>query len=263
MNPATDTFRSLHQAGTFVMPNPWDVGSARIFESMGFPALATTSLGFAATLGKPDRTVTREELVAHVHALAAAVDVPINVDSERCGETLSDITETVGLLAEAGAAGFSIEDYNPTTKSIDPLGISTERVATAAAAARAAGLVLTARCESLFQGLGDLDDTIRRLCNYRDAGAEVVYAPGVRDVGAVKRIVDEVRVPVNVLALAAGPSVAELAEVGVRRVSSGGALARRALGAAHEAATELLTAGTSTYARSMMPVDELYDLLGH
>lgn len=241
-------FRALHRAGLFVMPNPWDVGSARLLASLGFEALATTSSGHAATLGRPDQSVTREELLIHVEALVAAVDVPLNVDAERCfADDAAGVAETVELIAQAGAAGCSIEDYDPQRDAIDPLSVAVERVAAAADAARRHGVVLTARAENHLYGVDDLDDTIGRLCAYRDAGAEVVYAHGLADPVQVARLVERVRAPVNVLALRHGPSIGELAAIGVRRVSTGGSLARAAYGALVAAANELRTGGTSTY----------------
>lgn len=233
-------FRELHRDGTFVMPNPWDVGSAHLLAGLGFPALATTSSGHAASLGRRDQQVTRDELVAHAAALAAPVDVPLNVDAERCfADTPAGVAETVGLLAGTRAAGLSIEDYDPVAGAVEPLDVAAARVAAAAEVARAEGLVLTARAENHLYGAGDLDDTIARLRAYRDAGAEVVYAPGLTDLADIARLVEAVEVPVNVLATRA-PPVPELASVGVRRVSTGGALARIAYGAARSAARELL-----------------------
>ena len=185
-----DRFRALHREGLFVMPNPMDVGSARLLASMGFPALATTSSGFAATLGRRDYGVRRDELLEHVAALAAAVDVPLNVDSERCfADDPAGVAETVGLLADAGASGCSIEDFDPATGAIDPLEIAVPRVAAAARAARDRGVVLTARAENHLHGIDDLDETIARLQAYRDAGAEVVFAPGVTDPQQIRRLV--------------------------------------------------------------------------
>jgi 2-methylisocitrate lyase-like PEP mutase family enzyme len=247
--PAADRFRELHaREQLFVMPNPWDVGSAMLLEALGFEALATTSAGFALAIGKRDQTVTRDELVEHVGRLAAAVRLPLNVDSERLyPDQAGGVAETVGLLADAGAAGCSIEDYDPATGQIDEVGAAAERVGVAAEAARAR-LVLTARAENHLYGAGDLDDTIARLIAYRDAGADVVYAPGLTDVGEIRRLVEAVGVPVNVLALRGGPRVGELAAAGVRRVSTGGSLARAAYGALVAAAEELRDSGTSDYA---------------
>jgi 2-methylisocitrate lyase-like PEP mutase family enzyme len=242
------TFAALHDEGIFVMPNPWDVGSARILASLGFPAIATTSSGHAASLGKHDQHVARDELLDHVAAISAAVEIPLNVDAERCfADDPFGVSETVALLAGAGAAGCSIEDYDPATGSIDPVDVATARVAAAAAAAHEYGIVLTARAENHLYGAGDLDDTIARLSAYRHAGADVVYAPLLVDPADISRVVAEMGAPVNVLAVPGVPSVAELGEIGVRRVSTGGALAWAAYGALHRAGRELLDAGTSTY----------------
>jgi len=248
MTSVRDRFRALHAAGTFVIPNPWDVGSARLLEHLGFAALATTSSGLAATLGKHDQQVTRDELVAHVAALTAAVAVPVNVDAEWCyADRPDDIGETVDLLADAGAAGISIEDFDPAAQRVVPAGVATERVAAAAHACRRHGIVLTARAENHLYGHGDLDDTIARLIAYRDAGAEVVYAPGLRSAADIGRLVGSVAAPVNVLAVPGAPAVGELAALGVRRVSTGGALAWAAYGALRDAARELLDTGTTTF----------------
>ena len=187
MTERSARFRELHADGIFLMPNPWDVGSAKLLASMGFKALATTSAGLAWSLGKLDMQVARDELVAHVERLAAATPLPLNVDSERCfPDESGGVEETVRLLADAGAAGCSIEDFDPATGAIEPLEVAAERVA---AAAEAAPLVLTARAENHLHGIDDLDDTIARLAAYRDAGADVVYAPGLRDLAAIGRVV--------------------------------------------------------------------------
>ena len=241
-------FRDLHRSGLFVMPNAWDVGSARLLASMGFSAIATTSSGHAAALGRADQHVTRDELLVHVEALAAAVKIPISVDAERCfADDAAGVAETVRLVAEAGAAGCSIEDYDPRGGSIDLLEIAVERVAAAADAAHEHGMILTARAENHLYGLGDIDDTITRLRAYRDAGSDVLYAPGLVAADEIKRVVDEVGAPINVLAMRRTPSVPALAALGVRRVSTGGGLARAAYGALVAAAHELQAAGTSTY----------------
>ncbi|CAN5182256.1 isocitrate lyase/phosphoenolpyruvate mutase family protein [soil metagenome] len=230
------------------MPNPWDAGSAKLLAAMGFPALATTSWGHAATLGRRDGGVTRAELLAHVEALVQSVEVPINVDAERCfADDPAGVAETARLLADAGAAGFSIEDWDPDRGAIYDLDDGRERVAAAAEVAVAEGLILTGRAENHIHGNDDLDDTIRRLVAYRDAGAQVVYAPGLSSLDQITRLVREVEVPVNVLALPNGPSVAELATAGVRRVSTGGKLLDAAFGAIQRAGRELLSKGTSTY----------------
>jgi 2-methylisocitrate lyase-like PEP mutase family enzyme len=245
-------FRALHEREQlFVMPNPWDVGSARLLESAGFEALATTSAGFAWSLGKVDQNVSRDELVAHVATLAWTTDLPLNVDSERCyPDDPGGVGRTVELLAEAGAAGFSIEDYDPRTGSIDDVALAAQRVAEAAEATRKEDepLVLTGRAENHIRGVDDLDDTIARLIAYRDAGADVVYAPGLTDLEQIAKVVDAVRIPLNVLALSSGPSLHELATAGVRRVSTGSLLAGAAYGALLEGARELREEGTSRYA---------------
>jgi 2-methylisocitrate lyase-like PEP mutase family enzyme len=254
-------FRALHaREQLFVMPNPWDVGSARLLESAGFEALATTSAGFAWSLGKLDQNVSRDELVAHVATLAAATGLPLNVDSERCyPDDPGGVTRTVELLAEAGAAGFSIEDYNPGTGGIDDVALAADRVAEAAEAARkqAEPLVLTGRAENHIRSVDDLDDTIARLVAYRDAGADVVYAPGLTDLEQITRVVDAVRTPLNVLALSSGPTLGELAAAGVRRVSTGSLLAGAAYGALLGGARELQEEGTSRYAETGVSRDAL------
>ncbi|MGL5852526.1 MAG: isocitrate lyase/PEP mutase family protein, partial [Phycicoccus sp.] len=243
-------FRELHQGpDPFVMPNPWDAGSARLLASAGFEALATTSAGFAWSLGRHDQQVTRAELVTHTAALAAATELPLNVDAERCfADDLPGIARTVRELADVGAAGLSIEDYDPATGAIDELPTAAARVRAAVEAAHSAGggpLVVTARAENHLYGVRDLDDTIARLVAYRDAGADVVYAPGLVDLEDIAAVVRAVDAPVNVLALPDGPSVPELAATGARRVSTGAALAAAAYAALMAGARELLGPGTS------------------
>ena len=168
------------------MPNPWDVGSARLLAGLGFEALATTSQGFAWSIGKRDQTVTRDELVEHVAAVAAATPLPLNVDSERLyPDDAGGVAETVRLLADAGAAGCSIESYRPRRGSLEDVETAAERVAAAAGAK--GDMTLTARCESHLYGGTDLDDTIARLVAYRDAGANIIYAPGLTDIGQIAR----------------------------------------------------------------------------
>ena len=256
-------FRALHESGTFVMPNPWDVGSARLLTSLGFAALATTSSGHAATLGRADQHVSRDELLVHAEALAQAVDVPLNVDAERCfADDPAGVARTVDLIAKTGAAGCSIEDYDPAHGVIEPVAVAVARVAAAAESAKDNGLVLTARAENHLYGIADLDDTIARLCAYREAGAEVLYAPGLFRIDDIARVVREVGGPVNVLALSRGPSVPELSAVGVRRISTGGALARAAYGALMRAATELRDDGTSAYLAEAISGADLTAALG-
>ena len=254
-------FKALHdRKELFVMPNPWDAGSARLLEAAGFEALATTSAGFAWTLGRLDQSVSRAELVAHVGEVARATGVPLNVDSERCyPDEPGGVAETVGLLAEAGAAGCSIEDYDPVSGAIDDVQSAAARVAETAAAAHALSppLVLTGRAENHIRGVDDLDDTIARLVAYRDAGADAVYAPGLTKLDEIAAVVDAVGVPVNVLALPGAPGLGELAAAGVRRVSTGSLLAAAAYGALVAGARELQTSGTSEYAAGRVTGEEL------
>ena len=253
-----ERFRAMHDDGLFVMPNAWDIGSARLLASIGFEAIATTSSGHAASLGRADQEVSRDELLDHVRELVAAVGLPISVDAERCfADDPIGVARTVELIAAAGAAGFSIEDYDPATRSIDAIDVATERVAAASEAARKHGMVLTARAENHQYDIDDLADTIERLLAYRAAGADVLYAPALIDRGQIERLVDAVDAPVNVLAMRAGPSVPELAVLGVRRVSTGGGLARAAYGALIAAARELQTTGTYAYLDSAVPTNEL------
>jgi 2-methylisocitrate lyase-like PEP mutase family enzyme len=240
-------FAQLHESGCFIMPNAWDVGSARILVSLGFEAIATTSSGHAASLGRMDQQVTLEELLAHVGALVDAVDVPVSVDAERCfADDAPGVAVAVERIAATGAAGISIEDYEPAS-GIDAIDVAVERVAAAAEVTRSTGMVLTARAENHLYGVDDLEDTITRLTAYHEAGADVVYAPWLADIAQIATVVTATAAPVNVLARVDGPGVSELAEIGVRRVSTGGALAFAAYGAMAAAARELLSSGTSTY----------------
>ncbi len=241
-------FHAMHESGTFVLPNPWDVGSALLLQHLGFAALATTSSGLAASMGRLDGAVTLDELETHVAALTSAVVIPVNVDAERCFALSPDgIAATVDRLAVAGASGVSIEDWDPSTNAVDSLEIATERVGAAAEACRRHGIVLTGRAENHLHGVTDLDDTITRLRAYQNAGADAVYAPGAHAPAQVERLVRECGAPVNVLALPGAPSVAVLADLGVRRVSTGGGLAWAAYGGLMTAATELLDQGTNTF----------------
>jgi 2-methylisocitrate lyase-like PEP mutase family enzyme len=256
-------FHALHaREQLFLLPNPWDLGSAKLLEAAGFEALATTSAGFAWSIGKLDQAVTRDELVAHVASLVAATTVPLNVDSERCyPDDPGGVAETVARLSEAGAAGFSIEDYNPTTSAVEPIEVAVAQVELAAEANRRLDepMVLTGRAENHIRGIDDLEDTIARLVAYRDAGADVVYAPGLTALQDIAAVVDSVGISVNVLARPSGPTVAELAAVGVKRVSTGGALASAAYGSLLAAARELLASGTSRYAEAGVGQDALVE----
>jgi 2-methylisocitrate lyase-like PEP mutase family enzyme len=241
-------FRALHVPGSpLVMPNAWDAGSAKLFASLGFAAIATTSGGFAATLGHPDGGVTRDEALAHTADVAAATPLPVNADLEDCfADDPAGVAATITAAADAGAAGASVEDY-AHTGTIHPIGLAAERVAAAVEAARATRLVLTARAENLIRGVQDLADTIARLQAYQEVGADVLYAPGLFSIDDVRSVVTSVDRPVNVLLLPGGPDVAELAAAGAARLSVGATLAWVAWGAVADAATELRDAGTQGY----------------
>ena len=242
-------FLAMHRAGEpLLMPNPWDLGSARLLASLGFEALATTSSGFAATLGRNDGSVSRDEAIVHSAVIVAATDLPVSADLENgFADDPSGVAETMGMAIEVGLAGASVEDS--TGRPDDPIydiGLAAERVAAAAAAAHAGPgrLVLTARAENYLHGRPDLADTIARLQAFQEAGADVLYAPGLRRLEDISQVVREVDRPVNVLALEGVPPVAELARAGVSRISVGGAFAFAALGAVVSAATELRERGT-------------------
>ncbi len=239
-------FLALHRPGQpLLLPNAWDQGSARLLASMGFEALATTSSGFAASLGRVDYSVTREEAIGHAAALDAVVDVPVSADLENgFGEAPEDVATTVEQARAAGLAGCSIEDA--TGRDGDPVFAFEHAVERIRAAAAASGdLVLTARAESHLYGRDDLGDTIARLQAFAEAGADVLYAPGLTRVDDLRAVVEAVAPkPVNVLALRGSPPVAELAALGVARISVGGAFAFAAYAAAAQAAQELLDAGT-------------------
>jgi 2-methylisocitrate lyase-like PEP mutase family enzyme len=241
-------FLALHRGDQpLLMPNPWDAGSAKLLASLGFEALATTSSGFAGTLGRLDGAVTRDEALAHAASLAATVDVPVSADLENgYADAPDEVARTVALAIDAGLAGCSIEDYTRRNDSVYDAGLAAERVAAAAEAAHGDGrrLVLTARAENFIRGRPDLADTIARLQAYQEAGADVLYAPGVNNLDQIRQIVAAVDRPVNVLALATAPPVADLAAAGVRRISVGGAFAYTALGAVVAAANELRDQGT-------------------
>ncbi|HEV7804291.1 MAG TPA: isocitrate lyase/phosphoenolpyruvate mutase family protein [Solirubrobacteraceae bacterium] len=245
-------FLELHVPGTpLLMPNPWDAGSAKLLASLGFDALATTSGGFAATLGRLDGAVTRDEALAHAATIVAATDLPVSADLENgFADDPAGVADTVRGAIGVGLAGCSIEDFSGDgAEPIYEFDLATERVAAAARAAHVGPtpLVLTARAENHLHGRDDLADTIARLQAYAQAGADVLYAPGLRtleDIGAVLAAVDR---PLNVLALPGMPSVGELATAGVARISVGGAFAFAAIGAVVEAARELREQGTYGY----------------
>ncbi len=238
-----DAFRSLHLPGRpLLLPNPYDIGSARLLASMGFAALATTSGGFATTLGRLDGAVTRDEAVGHAAAIAAAIHLPVTADLENGFSDLPvDMRDTIAAALRAGLAGCSIEDYSRRQdRPIYERSFASDRIAAAAEAARSGPeeLILTARAENYLHGNPDLDDTIGRLKAYEAAGADVLYAPGMVDLAAIGEVVAACTAPVNSLLLPGGPSIAELTEVGVSRISIGGALAYVALNAVAEAARD-------------------------
>lgn len=237
-----------HRDRPLLVPNPWDVGSAKLLASLGFEALATTSSGFAGTLGRLDGNVTREEAISHGAALAAATDVPVSADLENgFGHTPEAVAATVRLAAATGLAGCSIEDFSGRPDgSIYEAALAADRVAAVVEAAHAdgRGLVLTARAENHLHGRSDLADTIARLQAFETAGADVLYAPGLHDLDDIATVVRSVGLPVNVIVRPGGPTVDQLAQVGVRRISVGGALSYVAMAAVGDAARELLEHGT-------------------
>jgi 2-methylisocitrate lyase-like PEP mutase family enzyme len=245
-----ERFRALHaRPGTFVIPNPWDVGSARVLAALGFEALATTSSGFANALGRLDGQVKRDEVLDHCRQLSAATDLPVSADLERgFGDDPRVVAETIRLASAAGLSGGSIEDYtgNPA-QPIYELSLAVERVhaAVEAVAKLDVPFTLTARAELLLRGRRDLDAVIARLQAYERAGADVLFAPGLASVDEVRQVTRAVGRPLNVLAtMMRNVTVAELAEAGAKRISVGGALARTAMSALIRAATELREGGT-------------------
>ncbi|MFI0845271.1 oxaloacetate decarboxylase [Mesorhizobium sp. IMUNJ 23232] len=257
-------FRDLHQAaGAFVMPNPWDPGTAKLLESLGFKALATTSAGFAFSRGLVDGAVGFEAMIAHCRDIVGSVSLPVNADLEKGkGDSPDSAAETIFAAEAAGLAGCSIEDH--TSDAGDPIyefSLAVERVAAAAEAARAVkhGFVFTARAENFLWGRKDLDDTIKRLQAFATAGADVVYAPGISDIETVRTICSAVPRPVNFLAVP-GLTVAELAEAGVKRISLGSKLTNHAFGAVRRAATEILEKGSFEFSRDGMSFAELVTL---
>lgn len=258
-------FRALHeQKQAFIIPNPWDVGSARVLEAYGFQALATTSSGFAYTLGRLDGYVTLDEKIAHCRALCDATTIPVSADLENC---FADEPERVGdairRAAEAGVVGGSIEDYSGET--LYDFSLAVERVQAAVEAANGFDFpfTLTARAENLIRGRLDLDDTIRRLQAFEKAGADVLYAPGLKTLEAVELVVNAVGKPVNVLApLVKGATVAQLAEAGAKRLSIGGALAFTAVSPILQAASEMLEQGSFAWTANAASRKDLQNALG-
>ena len=247
-----ERFLALHHGdGPLLLPNPWDAGSAKVLASLGFQALATTSSGFAATLGRLDGSVTRDEALEHAASIVAAIDLPVSADLENgFADDPGGVAETVRLALETGLAGCSIEDYTGDDDApIYDAGLAAERVAAAAEAAQSASgrLILTARAENHVRGRKDLADTIARLQAFQEAGADVLFAPGLKRIEDIREVVGSVDRPVNVLARPGAPPVSELAAAGVSRVSVGGGFAFAAIGAVVEAGLELLDEGTYTF----------------
>lgn len=264
-------FRALHERpGAFVIPNPWDAGTARLLASLGFEALATTSLGLANSLGRVDGTngVSRAQVIENCRVIAAATDLPVNADLENgYAHEPRAAAEIIRLAAAAGISGGSIEDATgEAEKPIYDFDHAVERVQAAVEVARALPVpfMLTARAENLLHGRLDLDDTIRRLQAFERAGADVLYAPGVRDLATIRTVVSAVSRPVNVVMSAADPdlTVAQLAGVGVKRISVGGALSRLALAAFMKGAREMADRGGFTWMRDTVPSRELKDVFG-
>ena len=257
MSAATDRFRKLHETGCFVIPNPWDIGSARFLVRLGFKALATTSAGFAWSVGKRDNKVTLDQVLAHLRELAGAVDVPINADFEGgFAVEPKQVAANVTKAASTGIAGLSVEDSTGDPKNpLYDFDLAVERIKAARLALdkTGSGVMLIGRSEGYLVGRTDIAETIRRLRAYSAAGAECLYAPGVRAIDEIKAIVEAVAPkPVNVVVGADFTTVADLAAIGVRRISVGGALARAAWAGFVAAATEIAEKGTFTQlARAM------------
>lgn len=262
MTTATDRFRDLHQSGCFVLPNPWDAGSAKVLEQLGFVALATTSAGFAWTIGRRDNAAPLDAVLAHLRAVSAAVSVPVNADFEKGFAVDPDrVADNVTAAALTGIAGLSIEDS--TGDQSNPifdfeLAVGRIKAARAAIDASGTGVLLTARNEGFLVGRTDIDETIRRLRAYADAGADCLYAPGLKTMNDVRAVVNAVAPkPVNVLASSEFTTVAELAAAGVRRISVGGALARTAWTGFLNAAKEIAEEGTFTALGRAVPGTEI------
>jgi 2-methylisocitrate lyase-like PEP mutase family enzyme len=262
-------FRALHERDrAFIIPNPWDAGTARLLAHLGFEALATTSAGFAFSVGQRDNTVDRETMMAHVSAIAAATDLPVSGDLENgFGDSPEAVAETIRLAAAAGLAGGSIEDLSGRMGgTIYEIGHAVERIRAAAEVARGLPFpfTLTARAENYLVGRPDLHDTLARLQAYQEAGANVLYAPGLRGKDDIAAVVSAVDRPVNVVMGLTGVqlSLADLSAIGVRRISVGSALSRAALGAFLRAATEMRDHGTFTFAEEAVSVQNLSAIFG-
>ena len=262
-----EKFRALHaREGAFIIPNPWDPGSARLLAALGFEALATTSAGYAFSIGRLDGMVTRAEMIAHCRALCAATDLPLSADLENCfADDPNEAANTIVLAAQAGVVGASIEDYsNDASKPIYDFGHAVERVRAAVEAARTLDFpfTLTARAENLLRGRPDLDDTIRRLQAFEKAGADVLYAPALTTLDQVRAVTAAVRKPVNVLAPALkGVTLAQLAEAGAKRISIGGALARAAIAALLRAGRQMREHGSFGWTSDLASGADIKQLL--
>ena len=260
------TFRALHEReGAFVIPNPWDIGSARLFEALGFEALATTSSGFAYSLGRRDGQVSREEKLAHCRALCEASSLPVSADLEKCfSDDPKEAAETIALGAEAGLVGGSIEDATgDPTKPIYDFNHAVERVAAAAQVAKSLDtpFVLTARAENFLHGRRDMNDTIRRLQAFEAAGADVLYAPGPATLDEAREITSALTRPVNMLVTPMkGVTVADLAQAGVKRISIGGAMMRAVIGTLVRGSRQMLDEGRFDWGADMMPTPEINEL---
>ena len=259
-----EQFRALHaRPGAFIIPNPWDAGTARLLAAMGFEALATTSLGLANMLGSA--AVSLDAIIENCRMIAAATDLPVNADLENCGaDDPKTAAQAIGRAAEAGVVGGSIEDSTGNLRNpIYDFSLAVERVHAAIEAARALPFpfTLTARAENLLYGRNDLDDTIRRLQAFEAAGADVLYAPGVRDIETIRNVVASLSKPFNLVMGFADPTltVNRLSEAGVKRISVGGAMSRFVLAAFLRCAREMKDKGSFTYVRDMAPIKEIRD----
>jgi 2-methylisocitrate lyase-like PEP mutase family enzyme len=255
-------FRELHRSGCFVIPNPWDLGSARLLAGLGFPALATTSSGFAWSLGRRDHAVSLEESLAHIRSIASGVAVPVNADFEGGFAVEPErVAAHVDLVARSGAAGVSIEDStgDPAVPLLDfELAVERIRAARAAIDRSGTGVLLTGRTEGFIEGCPDLKEAIRRLAAYAEAGAECLFAPGIRTREEIAAVVKAVAPrPVNVLVGSDFTTVRALADAGVRRISVGGALARAAWGGFLQAAREIAEQGTFSGLAAGVPFAEM------
>ncbi|MDQ3746152.1 MAG: isocitrate lyase/phosphoenolpyruvate mutase family protein [Acidobacteriota bacterium] len=261
-------FKALHEREeAFVIPNPWDTGSARLLASLGFEALATTSSGFANSLGRLDGQVTRDEVIEHCRAISAATELPVSADLENCfADDPSKVGETILLGAQAGHVGGSIEDFSgDAANPIYDFALAVERVHSAAEAARSLDFpfTLTARAENFLHGRNNLDDTIRRLQAFEAAGADVLYAPGLKTLDEVRLVTGALKKPVNVLApMLKGVTVAQLADAGAKRISTGGALARAAITALLRAGAEMIERESFAWTSDLASSAEVKKLLG-